>query len=110
GMDEFGAAGALDFLAQEANIDIDDVAFDGGVEIVDVMPDIGAGDGFIDVGGEIFQERVFAGAEVDGFSAALDVSSGGVDFQVADADGGAFGVIFPAHQGTDASHELGEFK
>jgi len=58
-MDERGFAGLFELLSQVAYINIDDVARSGGVELVEVLPYICAGDGFAGADGEVFQEGVF---------------------------------------------------
>jgi len=60
-MDERGFAGLLELLSQVAYIDIDYVARSGGFELVEVLPDIRAGDGLPAADGEVLQEGVFPG-------------------------------------------------
>lgn len=109
-MDKAAGIGAIEFFAEESDVDVDDVAFDGGVEVVDVLPDFGAGDGAIDIEGEVFEECIFAGAQFDFAAGAADLAEGGVDFEIADADGGGMGIVLAADECADAGKELGEFE
>ena len=107
-MDEAALPVAFDFLAEQTDVDINHIAFRGGVEVVDVLPDVGPGDDFACVEGEIFEEGEFPAAEIDIFTAALDDSAGGVDLEIADAEDCRGGFVFPADHGADTGEEFGE--
>ncbi len=108
GVDEFGFALALDFPAQIGDEDIDDVAFRVLIEVVELFPDFGARDDFAGAEGEEFEERVFAGGEVDGFAAAGGGAAAGVDFEIADFEDGILDGVGATGEGADPSHEFVE--
>jgi hypothetical protein len=108
GVNKTGLTFAFDFLSEEADVDIDYVAFGRGVEIIDVLPDVGAGDDAFGVVGEVFEEGVFAAAEIDGLSTAADVAMGGIDFEIGDTEDRGFGFVFSADECFDACEEFGE--
>jgi len=109
-MDEPGAVGAFDFFPEKADVNVDDVAFGGGVEVVNVLPDVGAGNDPSDVVGEIFQEGILAAAEIDGFAGAANDAVSGVDLEIGDAEDGGLGFILAADHGADAGQQFGEHK
>src|ERR1041385_3441692 len=64
GVDEATQAFALDLAPQACNEHIDHVAFKRCIEVVNVFPDVGAGDDSPSAVGEIFEKGVLAAAEV----------------------------------------------
>jgi len=109
-MDEPGAVGAFDFFAEQPDVNVDDVAFGGSVEVVNVLPDVRAGNDPSDIVGEIFKEGILAAAEVDGFAGAANDAVSGVHLEVGDAEDGGLGFILAADHGADAGEQFGENK
>ena len=87
-MEEFGFEVAVDFLAEVTDVDVDDVGVVLVVAVVEVVPDLGAGDGLAGAVGEEFEEGVFLGGEGDGFTGAAGGFGGGVDGEVGDGEEG----------------------
>ncbi len=108
-MDETRAAGAFDFFPEEADVNVHDVAFGRGVEIVNVLPDVGAGDDSADVVGEVFEQSVFAAAEIDGSCPP----AGRVRWAVSTSRSAMWRTVelvsvFSADHRSDAGEQLGE--
>jgi len=106
GVDEFGVEAFVDFVAEVADVDVHHVAGVFVVLVVEVFPDVGAGDDLAFAVGEVFEEGELAGAQFDGLVAALYGLGGGVDLEVGDADGGGFVVVAAADHGADAGEEF----
>ena len=63
-VDESGQSRGLDLLAQVAHVNVHDVALRVRVKIVDVLPDVGSRDDVARTSGQVLQQRVFAGGQV----------------------------------------------
>jgi hypothetical protein len=104
-VDEAWGTGAFDFAAEGGDVDGDDVGFEGGVHVVDVLPEIFLGDKAVGVVGEVIEEGEFAGGEIDGVAGAFDFAGDGIDGEIVDLEEGR-DIVFSAEQGADAGEEL----
>src|SRR3990170_264254 len=107
-MDEGGPTGLFELLSQVAYIDIYDIARSGGVEFVEVLPYIAAGDGLACADGEVFEKCVFSGCQGDLVFAAADLAGCQVDLEVFYLDFRRLSAIAAADEGADAREELFE--
>ena len=75
-----------------------------------MLPDVAAGDDAADVVGQVFEEGIFAAAEIDVLAGAADDAASGVHLQIGDAQDGGGGFIFAADHGADAGEQFGEYE
>jgi hypothetical protein len=107
-MNEFRGERVIDFGAEVADVDVDDVGEIFEAFVPDMLNNHSAGKGLADVGDHVFEERVFLGGEFDASTRANDPLSEAIDFEVSHAeDVGAFGGG-AAQEGLDADQELGQ--
>jgi hypothetical protein len=108
-VDELGLEVAVDFVAEAADEDVDDVGL--GIEVIvpDVLEDHGFGDDLVLVAQEVLEEEKFAGLEIDFGRAAPDFAGEEVHFEIGEGeagdDGGGAGA---ADEGLQAGEQFGE--
>jgi len=108
-VDELGLEVAVDFIAEPADEDVDDVGLGVEVVIPDVLEDHGFGDDLVLVAEEVFEEEEFTGLEIDFGRAAPDFAGEEVHFEIGEGeagdDGGGAGA---PDEGLEASEQFGE--
>ena len=108
-MDELRLEIAVDFIAEAADEDVDDVGL--GIEMIipDMFEDHGLGDDFVLVPQEVFQEEKFAGLEIDLGGAAPDFAGEEVHLEIGEGEVGDDGRgAGAADEGLEAGEEFRE--
>src|SRR5258705_3735737 len=105
-MDELHIKRLIDLVAEITNVDIDDVAGELLLLVVEVLPYIRARDDLPGTQREVVQQGVFARGERDRAAAALNCLAEGVDLKVADANNDTGLAMGTADEGADPRQQF----
>ena len=110
GVNEAHGERVIDFCAEMADVNVDDVGEVFEAFVPDMLDDHGAGEDLADVGDHIFEQGVFFGGQFDPAAGAADTLGEAIDFEVGQAeDVSPFGGR-AAQESFNADEELGECK
>ena len=108
GVEEFFGEGFIEFLAEAADVDVDDVGVAVEVHVPDLFGDEGAGEDFAGAAGEECEEGEFLGAEVETFAGAGGLVADEIDFEIGDGEEIGLACAGAAEDGADAGEEFRE--
>ena len=106
-MDQLLLEAVVDFAAEVADVDVDDVGEAVVIHIPDMFDDHGAAEGTALVAHHVFENAEFLGREVDGFGAAGDFAADAIEREVGDLEALGRGLS-AAQEGADAGEEFDE--